>query len=57
MWPDRVSDPVPLSYKSGALPTALHGPAFRFEAVCIYTESMYRKKEPGRALLPVLTGL
>ena len=23
MWPDRVSNPVPLTYESGALPTAL----------------------------------
>ena len=27
MWPDQVSNPGPLTYKSGALPTALHGPA------------------------------
>ena len=27
MWPDRVLNPGPLTYKSGALPTALHGPA------------------------------
>ena len=27
MWPDRVSNPGPLTYESGALPTALHGPA------------------------------
>ena len=27
MWPDRVSNPGPLSYKSGVLPTALCGPA------------------------------
>ena len=25
MWPDRVSNPGPLTYKSGALPTVLHG--------------------------------
>ena len=25
MWPDRVSNPRPLTYKSGALPTALRG--------------------------------
>ena len=25
MWPDRVSDPGPLTYESGALPTALRG--------------------------------
>ena len=26
MWPDRVSNPGPLTYKSGALPTMLRGP-------------------------------
>ena len=28
MWPDRVSNPGPLTYESGALPTALSGPAY-----------------------------
>ena len=27
MWPDRVPNPGPLTYESGALPTALRGPA------------------------------
>ena len=27
MWPDRVSNPGPLTNESGALPTALRGPA------------------------------
>ena len=27
MWPDRVSNPGPLTYESGALPTGLHSPA------------------------------
>ena len=27
MWPDRVSNPGPLIYESGALPTALRDPA------------------------------
>ena len=27
MWPDRVSNPGPLTYESCALPTALRGPA------------------------------
>ena len=27
MLPDRVSNPGPLTYKSGALPIGLHGPA------------------------------
>ena len=28
MWSDRVSNPGPLTYESGALPTALRGPAW-----------------------------
>ena len=28
MLPDRVSNPEPLTYESGALPIELHGPAF-----------------------------
>ena len=31
MLPDRVSNPGPLTYESGALPIALRGPAFRIE--------------------------
>ena len=27
MWPDRVSNPGPLTYESGALPTAQRSPA------------------------------
>ena len=27
MWPDRVSNPGPLTHESGSLPTALRGPA------------------------------
>ena len=26
MWPDRLSNPGPLTYESGAIPTALRGP-------------------------------
>ena len=26
MWPDRVSNPGPLTYESGVLPIAPHGP-------------------------------
>ena len=29
MLPDRVSNPGPLTYESGALPIALRGPALR----------------------------
>ena len=31
MWPDRVSNPGPLTYESDALPIALRGPALRVE--------------------------
>ena len=31
MCPDRVSNSGPLTYESGALPTALRGPARKFE--------------------------
>ena len=31
MLPDRVSNPGPLTYESGALPIALRGPALTFE--------------------------
>ena len=31
MLPDRVSNPGPLTYESGALPIALHGPALGSE--------------------------
>ena len=30
MLPDRVSNPGPLTYESGALPIALRGPALEF---------------------------
>ena len=31
MWPDRVSNPGPLTNESGALPTALRGPVSAIE--------------------------
>ena len=34
MLPDRVSNPGPLTYESGALPIALHGPAFLSGNIC-----------------------
>ena len=44
MWPDRVSNPRPLTYESGALPIALRGPAlpiglmsYQLLAVCTTT--------------------
>ena len=38
MWPDRVSNPGPLTYESGALPTALSGQATSTEKT---DESIY----------------
>ena len=38
MWPDRVSNPGPLTYESGALPIALRGPAKDFVLSKIYTD-------------------
>ena len=34
MCPDRVSNPGPLTYESGALPTALRGPAWNIPGLC-----------------------
>ena len=40
MWPDRVSIPGPLTYESGALPTALYGPAYsKFSLTSKYLET------------------
>ena len=38
MLPDRVSNPRPLTYESGALPIALRGPATRFMALNIFQD-------------------
>ena len=46
MLPDRVSNPGPLTYKSGALPIALRGPALALNNdaglyyTCIYLKTM-----------------
>ena len=41
MWPDRVSNPGPLTYESGALPIALRGPAIvsGIQCSCTYEHS------------------
>ena len=49
MWPDRVSNPGPLTYESGALPIALRGPPYtcsrrfvhRPDIVCSTVNSRY----------------
>ena len=35
MLPDRVSNPGPLTYESGALPIALRGPAYLKCILCL----------------------
>ena len=37
MLPDRVSNPGPLTYESGALPMALRGPAVVLEYPILHT--------------------
>ena len=39
MWPDRVSNPGPLTYELGALPTALRGPADVFSLAAVGVEA------------------
>ena len=41
MWPDRVSNPRPMTYESGALATVLRGPSMiiiniSLEQVCFF---------------------
>ena len=38
MLPDRVSNPGPLTYESGALPIALRGPARLFVCMHVYVQ-------------------
>ena len=58
MLPDRVSNPGPLTYESGALPIALRGPAkFGWKHAHIYTELncktclVHRKQAQQRGLM------
>ena len=44
MWPDQVSNPGPLTYESGALPTALRGPAMPIVIISVDDKQFY--KEP-----------
>ena len=39
MWPDQVSNPGPLTCESGALPTALCGPAMYIELDLAYART------------------
>ena len=42
MWPDRVSNPGPLTYESDALPTALRGQAASDAKACFSSKAEYR---------------
>ena len=44
MWPDRVSNPGPPTYESGALPIALRGPASRKVGISLSTVHLSLKK-------------
>ena len=55
MWPDRVSNPGPLTYESGALPTALR--MYGYQSLLCF----FGKQDPSKmglllfALAPVTT--
>ena len=50
MWPDRVSNPGPLTYESGALPIALRGPvAFYIHLNYTFFFCRYWQMNPGKA--------
>ena len=41
MWPGRVSNPGPLTYQSGALPTALLGPTQNYERTYMFERAHF----------------
>ena len=45
MWPDRVWNPGPLTYESGALPTALRGPVLNETNLNVWYDF---KSKPGK---------
>ena len=47
MLPDRVSNPGPLTYESGALPIALRGPAMMISIMTQFPE-LWIKTVPSR---------
>ena len=51
MLPDRVSNPGPLTYESGALPIALRGPAVRY-GVSYFLMSDYFNTTKRRIFTP-----
>ena len=55
MLPDRVSNPGPLTYESGALPIALRGPAkiFFILNICVKLQQNRSINEGARAITMV----
>ena len=56
MLPDRVSNPGPLTYESGALPTALRGPANRLGGLSLPRKSVVRLTDRPDMTLDVYRG-
>ena len=55
MLPDRVSNPGPLTYESGALPIALRGPALHLEQCLSFNPVALRIAKTG--VLAVLNAI
>ena len=54
MLPDRVSNPGPLTYESGALPIALRGPAKNERSLSLSFSHFFNKKK-NVAVFQILT--
>ena len=61
MWQARVSNPGPLTYESGALPTALRGPAKNISKPSKFKTILFRLngscRKTIRNIFPVQTDL
>ena len=55
MLPDRVSNPGPLTYESGALPIALRGPAGTFGFLAVLIIYVHLLKEENNNINDVST--
>ena len=53
MWPDRVSNPGPLTYESGALPTALRKGRNARRGPAIKLEKMYGFAKKSESILTI----
>ena len=56
MLPDRVSNPGPLTYESGALPIVLHGPAYLKGFDFLFICSNSHREEFANSSAPVKIG-